>query len=388
MRAFPTFGVLFIVLTSIAIADFDGATHYDEYMWKFNGGSELILDGLVRNNKSEFFDLTGKLVIKNGGWDTAGAFHSNLCVVSKFVDHVEIDGKRYEEGNREMSWMLQKSGFIDKSGKMVILPTWNEVSPFREGLAWVMKYTAESGKIIQEGGYKSGKFGFIDPTGKEVTPLIWDRANCFSEGLASVCKDGKWGFIDKTGKIAIPLKWERCLYFSEGVAAVMKTEGTEKKWGYIDRKGEVVIPPRWRQAMPFNDGVAIVLDRNLGAIDRSGKVIVEPKWLRMGRFSEGLAHAYNMPGGNPDGGYIDKSGAIVIPTKTDAGSPFEEGVAFLRNGRGKDAKYTLIDKVGKVVANLERCQADAEFEKGLCLVDGTNIIDVGGRVVFNIEKKQ
>ena len=47
----------------------------------------------------------------------------------------------------------------------------------------------------------NGKVGYIDKTGKMVINPQWDNGWEFSEGLAQVQLDGKWGFIDKTGKI-------------------------------------------------------------------------------------------------------------------------------------------------------------------------------------------
>jgi hypothetical protein len=44
------------------------------------------------------------------------------------------------------------------------------------------------------------KYGFIDKTGKIVVNPQFDEVSGFSEGLSGVKLSGKWGFIDKTGK--------------------------------------------------------------------------------------------------------------------------------------------------------------------------------------------
>jgi hypothetical protein len=46
----------------------------------------------------------------------------------------------------------------------------------------------------------NGKWGFIDKTGKVVILLMYDFAGIFAEGLACVELDGEYGFIDKAGK--------------------------------------------------------------------------------------------------------------------------------------------------------------------------------------------
>src|SRR6266513_1958263 len=47
---------------------------------------------------------------------------------------------------------------------------------------------------------KDGKSGFIDRTGKVLIPIQFDSANNFHEGLALVTMSGKKAFIDTTGK--------------------------------------------------------------------------------------------------------------------------------------------------------------------------------------------
>ncbi|ECL3693363.1 WG repeat-containing protein, partial [Campylobacter coli] len=47
------------------------------------------------------------------------------------------------------------------------------------------------------------KWGFIDKSGKFIVKPKFDEAWDFSEGLAAVGLNGKWGFIDKNGEFAI-----------------------------------------------------------------------------------------------------------------------------------------------------------------------------------------
>jgi hypothetical protein len=49
-----------------------------------------------------------------------------------------------------------------------------------------------------------GKLGFIDKTGKWVIEPQFEEGEVFHNGLARVAKDGKWMYIDKTGKVV----WE------------------------------------------------------------------------------------------------------------------------------------------------------------------------------------
>ena len=82
-----------------------------------------------------------------------------------------------------------KTGFINKSGKLVIHPQFSEAAPFSgDGLA-----------VVEIGG----RAGYIDKSGKIVINPQFDAGAPFSEGLAAVRVGNAWGFIDKDGKIVI-----------------------------------------------------------------------------------------------------------------------------------------------------------------------------------------
>ncbi|MEN7793072.1 WG repeat-containing protein, partial [Clostridioides difficile] len=57
-------------------------------------------------------------------------------------------------------------------------------------------------------GVKIGdKWGFIDKEGKIVINPIFNDLQPFKENLAFVMKDDKWGVIDKNGKVIIQFKY-------------------------------------------------------------------------------------------------------------------------------------------------------------------------------------
>ncbi|MCL2817054.1 MAG: WG repeat-containing protein, partial [Clostridiales bacterium] len=126
-----------------------------------------------------------------------------------------------------------KYGFVDTSGKLVMLLEYDGADDFREGLARV--YT---GGFTGEGAW-TGKMGFIDKKGKVVVPSEYDIVGDFIEGLAVVLKgdvqNGKWGIIDKKGKVVLPVEYGRIPFssetglFSEGLVVVQK----DGKWGIL-----------------------------------------------------------------------------------------------------------------------------------------------------------
>lgn len=173
-----------------------------------------------------------------------------------------------------------KTGFIDRTGKIVIPPETDPPVPdygypdFKEGLARIRVETEE--KDPSGSGNKS-KTGYIDMSGKVVIAPQFDVAFEFSEGLALVAMDHKFGFIDKTGRMVIPAQWGRAVSFSEGLALVTM----HGKNGFIDKTGKVVIPLQFDSATSFSEGLAVVLiNRKPMYIDKSGQVVLRPEVWR------------------------------------------------------------------------------------------------------------
>jgi hypothetical protein len=104
----------------------------------------------------------------------------------------------------------------------------------------------------------------VNKTGKMAIPATYDDVNSFNEGLASVKLNEKWGYIDKLGKIVIPLKYDKAKSFNCGLAAVLKSTERYDLFGYIDKTGKVVIPFQFIEASNFRYGIidnsAIVMD--------------------------------------------------------------------------------------------------------------------------------
>lgn len=151
-----------------------------------------------------------------------------------------------------------KYGYIDRSGKVVIKPQFDNTMGFNEGLAATSV---------------GGKYGYIDLKGKWVIKPQFDFTYMFSDGLAMVEIDKKKAWIDRRGRIVIsPREFEKtAIGFREGRLAVMK----DGKWGYMDKTGQMVIEPKFNEAKEFSGGVAQVVtegDRHHW-IDINGRIL-------------------------------------------------------------------------------------------------------------------
>lgn len=165
-----------------------------------------------------------------------------------------------------------KIGFIDQSGKFLPMDIGGAME-FSEGLAAASK---QLDPVPSDDPLKGMKYGYVDKGGKWVIEPQFDEARSFHEGVALVnlgganerikeskeqaweFKGGKWGLIDKSGKWIVKPKFDDASYngFHEGLCAVK----SGMKWGYIDITGRWAIKPRFAYAQDFSDGMAHVTE--------------------------------------------------------------------------------------------------------------------------------
>jgi hypothetical protein len=252
------------------------------------------LDARSIDGRWGFIDKMGKLAVSPDHGDVLGGAHSNIG-----SDGPEAS---FHDGLAQVQ-VGGMTGYIDKTGRMVIAARFTYAYPFAEGVAAAT--TSPSG---------DSAWGHIDKAGNWLVAPQFDWASSFSEGLAPVGRRRGCGFIDKTGSIVLqpqvsPAEKDCATVwgdFSEGVSRWK----FGKKYGYIDRTGRVVIPARYDLTYRFSDGLAAVA--------------VGGKW-----------------------GYIDHSGKMVIaPMKLSRAEDFHRGLAFVQT---EDVRYGYIDKTGKFV---------------------------------------
>jgi len=197
-------------------------------------------------------------------------------------------------------------GYADASGTMVIAPTYADVQPFRDSVAWVRRQECETWELIDESGAL-----VIDPTAG------WLGVGSFSEGLAWVSRDGvgRWVAIDKTNRVVISTGFDDVRPFRRGVAAVRRGG-----WGAVDKVGRVVVPFQYagyatamidgRYIDGFTDEGLAVVDAGgrKGVVDRQGHMIVPPEHPNL------VIHpvAFLVSGANGRWGALDRRGRPLI----------------------------------------------------------------------------
>ena len=105
---------------------------------------------------------------------------------------------KFDEGMCAVADDDKKIGFVDETGKLVILCRYVSHSYFCEGLVKVQE--AETYKI-----------GYINKEGKTVIPFVYRKGGDYENGLAMVSSDnGLWGAINQKNMVVYPFKygWE------------------------------------------------------------------------------------------------------------------------------------------------------------------------------------
>jgi hypothetical protein len=290
---------------------------------------------------------------------------------------VPYSGSVFSEGLARVT-VDRKTGYIDRTGKLVIGPIPFGGRDFSNGLAMV-----ESEERCTYAETKQ-KYGYIDRTGSLVIPVTltrpcnyWgDQFYFTKEGLALTNIGDKWGFIDRTGKVV--MEFDNAGQFSEGLAPA-KVNG---KFGFIESKGKFVIAPAFDEALPFSDGLAGIRLKDLwGFIDKRGKLIITPRYKGVDRFSEGLA-AVLVDDKKWEWTTIDRTGKVIIAAHQNGRSHFSNGLSRITI----DREEGFIDKTGKIVIEPNFFRAE-DFRDGLAYVMNAETgrsayIDTSGTVVY------
>ncbi|HEX6871619.1 MAG TPA: WG repeat-containing protein, partial [Micromonosporaceae bacterium] len=168
---------------------------------------------------------------------------------------------------------LETWGLIDEAGRLLIDPRVGHpgVGSFSDGLAWVSR--------DGNGGWVA-----IDKANRVVIPGGFDDVRPFRRGIAIVRQRGKWGAVERTGRLAVQFAFDA---FATGLADGRYVEGfTDEglaivevggRKGVIDRTGRVLVPIAYSTvvihpvAFLFTDG-----GQRWGAIGRNGQLLVNP----------------------------------------------------------------------------------------------------------------
>ncbi len=203
----------------------------------FSSDRAVVRKGRPPEDRSGIIDPQGRFILPlTGQYDIGGiGGYDNLLGEVGFSEGLVYFNRNGGKG-------MAGGGFLDTEGRIAIAPekirgTMGSPGIFSEGLAAVQRGMTKA--EIRSGFLPAGAMliGYIDKTGKQVIEPKFEQARVFSGGLAAVQRSGeKWGYIDKTGKMLIGPKFDSASTFTNDRAAVT-LDGKEK---VIDRTGRIV----------------------------------------------------------------------------------------------------------------------------------------------------
>ena len=210
----------------------------------------------ARTQKWGFIDYTGKTVFAfNLDW--AGPFVHGLAAVTVngYSNYTDKLGHPLNEEHYDFVTDFNEDGYahVDEGlGKQRVIDT---LGNFHDDLS---KLPSEGFYIKKENDRWSmnfGRYGFVRVSDRvEVILPLYEMVSDFSEGLAPVLKYDRWAYIDTSNNVVIGFKFNDAWTFSDGLAAVQVGD----KKGYINKKGEWIIQPLYDMAGPFRNGIAEV----------------------------------------------------------------------------------------------------------------------------------
>lgn len=263
----------------------DGIVKYGSFhdglaqVYSFEGESGAIEFQGAKNIKIGYMNKLGETVIP-AIYDYADDFSEGKAYVrsNDFQGFIDTTGKRLFQCKQSPTDMFFSDGlvlisdyddgkyiFYNSEGKIALeIPTdkYFRLHGFNDGLAYYEKINNETGGI--------GEKGFIDKSGKEILVLSeFYVVNDFSEGLASVSKDGEmYGFINTKGDLVIPCKYKGYIdegdirYFHDFHDGVCLIEAEDSLY-FINKKNEVVLNiKKSLSCSDMDSGVALVTEYN------------------------------------------------------------------------------------------------------------------------------
>lgn len=176
------------------------------------------------------------------------------------------DGVAWVRRPQSAAWEL-----IDETGATLIDASagYRGVGSFSDGLAWVSR----------DG---TGAWLAIDKANQVVIAAGFDDVRPFRRGVAAVRRGG-WGAVDKTGRVVVPTQYAGFATaltdgryvdgFTDEGLAIVDTGGGK---GVVDRTGRMLVPPRY--AVLVIHPMAFLIGTETGrwgALDRAGRPLVE-----------------------------------------------------------------------------------------------------------------
>jgi hypothetical protein len=265
-------------------------------------------------DKTGYMDRTGRMIAEpqfRTGW----SFSGGLAKVNVSVKVKAAGSQEYVSEN--------KYTYINTQGKLILPPQFDDCYDFTAGRGIV--------KL-------NNNYGCLDANGRCIVEPQFKYMGQYSHGLShTALDDGQWGFIDLDGNMAISFKFEDATPFREGLAAVKFND----KWGFINQVGDFVIDPIYdaMNVKNCNYYVAWLLEldeqREQGSIEMLARNV---------GFFDGIARVAQ----NGMYFFIDINNKLLTSQGFEDAYRSSNGQVLVKSRTNKDWKVGFMDKSGQV----------------------------------------
>ena len=228
-------------------------------------------------------------------------------------------------------------GMMDTNFETLIQPAYNSLGRMSDvGLARVRPTAGD-------------KYGYLNKEGRIIVAPQFDEAYSFSDGLAIVRVGDKYGAIDKSGNFAINAVWDDLSECGEG--RMVFYDATAKKCGLIDLNGVVKLPAMYDAIGAAGDNGLIWYqqDNRFGYIDKNGNIVLAPMFDYATPFADGIAWVIRAGGNLVEA--INKKGEtmfMLLANETPQ-ELFHNGLAAVLQNADNGALYKYVDQKGTMV---------------------------------------
>ena len=225
-----------------------------------------------------------------------------ILVVLSFVAYyfIQKNAREYEIAKVEnyQYFVLKEnnlSGVIDRSGNILIEPTYEEIRIPNPEKAVFVCYAENDSKVLNQNNeemfseyelvepirlknvesdlmyeksvlkyYQNGKYGLIDFEGKQITEPIYDSIDSlpYKEGELLVSQEGKTGVINIKGNLMVDISYgsievdgyykdENKYKYAGYITSITTNEGY--RYGYVDYQGKKVLENEYNEISRIND---------------------------------------------------------------------------------------------------------------------------------------
>ena len=156
--------------------------------------------------------------------------------------------------------------------------------PFKKEIMEEMEMNA---KVLIPFSDTSGSIGFIDTSGRFIIPPVYDAVTPFRENIALVFRNDSAFFINKKNQRIISRVFQDAYPFYNGYAPVF--DGTH--WYFINRLGVKQSDTYdWINERSYDNNYVIKKNNLYGLCDYKGQILLSPTFEKLGDFENHMAY--------------------------------------------------------------------------------------------------